>query len=194
MTNLNTIFICISFTLSHVYGGDVGDISPTKSVPITPIVSNSSTANSQDGSTNTVEIKPQKPSGKLKGDVKAQIPPKAPEPNLATNATDATNENIVAKDTETAPLVEETLVNSLVTAVGRFLQSDFNFLIRCGAILTSLLTQLIPLYTIMSIKWNKTTGKQNCATFITVAFSNYLWSTYGILCWNLVIIFSSVPG
>ncbi|GIX66363.1 MtN3/saliva family protein [Babesia caballi] len=74
------------------------------------------------------------------------------------------------------------------------IRTDFNLLISSGTVLSSLLTQLIPLHTIMTIRWNKSTGSLKTLNFVTVAFANFLWSVYGTLSYNRIIFLSSVPG
>ncbi|CDR93711.1 Bidirectional sugar transporter [Babesia bigemina] len=89
---------------------------------------------------------------------------------------------------------ERGFFRDLVQGILEIIQTDFNFLISSGTIFSSLLTQLIPLHTVMTIRWNKSTGSLKTLNFVTVAFANFLWSLYGVLSYNMVIILSSLPG
>ncbi|ORM39845.1 Sugar transporter SWEET1 [Babesia sp. Xinjiang] len=89
---------------------------------------------------------------------------------------------------------EDGILSSFINWTRDIIQTDFNFLISSGTVMSSLMTQLIPLHTIMTIRWNKSTGNLKTLNFVTVAFANFLWSLYGILSSNTIIILSSLPG
>nr|BAN66084.1 mtn3 rag1ip-like protein [Babesia bovis] len=86
------------------------------------------------------------------------------------------------------------LVGRLMVWAREMIQTDFNYLIGCGTVLSSIITQLIPLHTVMTVRYNKSTGNLKTLNFVTVAFANFLWSLYGLICYNTVIILSSIPS
>nr|BAN65866.1 Mtn3/RAG1IP-like protein, putative [Babesia bovis] len=86
------------------------------------------------------------------------------------------------------------LVGRLMGGAREMIQTDFNYLIGCGTVLSSIITQLIPLHTVMTVRYNKSTGNLKTLNFVTVAFANFLWSLYGLICYNTVIILSSIPS
>lgn len=89
---------------------------------------------------------------------------------------------------------QDGLVTCFVNRVVSMLQTDFNFLISSGTVVSAVLTQLIPMHTIMTIRSNRSTGSLKALNFVTSAFANFLWALYGVLSSNSVIILSNMPG
>ncbi|GFE53586.1 saliva family protein protein [Babesia ovis] len=114
---------------------------------------------------------------------------KAETPNTTSSGSPKTQDNAKGQ-----PPKDLGFLGNILKRVREVIQTDFNFLISCGTVMSSLITQLIPLHTIMTVRWNKSTGNLKTLNFVTVAFANFLWSLYGMLFSNTVIILSSLPG
>lgn len=93
-----------------------------------------------------------------------------------------------------AKLREDGLIQRLIKWILDMIQTDFNFLISCGTVFSSFLTQIIPIHTMMTIRCNKSTGNLKTINFVSAAFANFLWSLYGIISNSTVLMLSSIPG
>ncbi|XP_953763.1 uncharacterized protein TA16830 [Theileria annulata] len=145
-----------------------------------------------------------------------------PPPNKETIATITLNisnnepktieiKNVDAQNTQTiqnqpkqsVPLQQQTVppdqeqpqvVETLFTKIAKFITTDFRFLVKFGAVLSSGLTQMIPLNIILTIRKNNSTRNLKCLNFVTSAVSSLSWSLYGILSKNIILIISNFPG
>ncbi|EKX74185.1 conserved hypothetical protein [Theileria equi strain WA] len=114
---------------------------------------------------------------------------------ITVNIPNAKEQTIEIKNVEAPKIIEKEIKSDgFVDRIIRFIRSDFRFLIKCGSVLSSLLMQVTPIHTALTIRKNRSTKNLKILTFITSAYSNLLWSLYGFLTVNIIIIVSNLPG
>ncbi|EAN34251.1 Sugar efflux transporter for intercellular exchange family protein [Theileria parva strain Muguga] len=114
--------------------------------------------------------------------------------NVDTKNTQAPQTQSVPAQQETVPPDQQEVSETFFNKILKFITSDFRFLVKFGAVLSSALTQMIPLNLILTIRKNNSTRNLKCLNFVTSAVSSLSWSLYGILSKNVILIISNFPG